>query len=89
VQIDTASLNVSPLYKSILDVLQTSIGPNAQAQFGYNVDVLAPPQFNDAMQNGFQAIISGQKTPEQLAAELQTAWEEGMKTSPTEGTPTS
>ncbi|MFL5758975.1 MAG: ABC transporter substrate-binding protein [Thermomicrobiales bacterium] len=89
VQLDTTSLNVSPLYKSILDVLQTGIGPNAKTKFGYNVDVLAPPQFNDAMTNGFQAIISGQKTPEQVAAELQAAWQEGMKTSPSEGTPTS
>ena len=33
------------------------------SQFGYNVDVLAPPEFNDAMPNGFQAIIAGDKTP--------------------------
>jgi raffinose/stachyose/melibiose transport system substrate-binding protein len=85
VQVDTASLNVSPLYRSILDVLQTGIGPNATAQFGYNVDVLAPPQFNDALQNGIQAVISGDKTPEQLAAELQAAWEAGI-TAPA-GTP--
>jgi raffinose/stachyose/melibiose transport system substrate-binding protein len=83
VQIDTASVDVSPLYRSILDVLQTGIGPNATAQFGYNVDVLAPPQFNEAMQNGFQAIIAGQKTPEQVAAELQAAWEAGMGASAT------
>jgi raffinose/stachyose/melibiose transport system substrate-binding protein len=85
VQVDTASLNVSPLYKSILDVLQTAVG--GQTEFGYNVDVLAPPQFNDAMTNGFQAIISGDKTPEELAAELQTAWEAGMSAAPP-GTPT-
>jgi raffinose/stachyose/melibiose transport system substrate-binding protein len=58
VQVDTATLEVSPLYKSILDTLQSGIGENAQTQFGYNVDVLAPAQFNEAMQNGFQAIIS-------------------------------
>lgn len=88
VKIDTATLDVSPLYKSILDVLQSSIGDNPQVVFGYNVDVLAPPQFNEAMQNGFQAVIAGQKTPEQLAAELQTAWEEGMQ-STAQSTPTS
>jgi raffinose/stachyose/melibiose transport system substrate-binding protein len=87
VQIDTSALDVSPLYKQILDVLQTGIGPNASAQFGYNVDVLAPPQFNDAMQNGFQAVIAGDKTPEQLAAELDAAWKEGM--SAPASTPTS
>ena len=47
-------------------------------QFGYNVDVLAPPEFNDMMLNGFQAILAGDKTPEQQAADLQAAWEEGM-----------
>jgi hypothetical protein len=41
------------------------------------------------MQNGFQAIISGDKTPEELAAELQAAWEEGVSTSPSLATPTS
>jgi hypothetical protein len=30
------------------------------------------------MQNGFQAILAGDKTPEQEAADLQAAWEEGM-----------
>jgi raffinose/stachyose/melibiose transport system substrate-binding protein len=86
---DTASFDVSPLYRSILDVLQTGIGDAATAEFGYNVDVLAPPQFNEAMQNGFQAIIAGQTTPEQLAADLQAAWEEGMAAMGATGTPTS
>jgi raffinose/stachyose/melibiose transport system substrate-binding protein len=89
VQVDTATLEVSELYRSILDTLQTGIGEQPQAQFGYNVDVLAPAQFNEAMQNGFQAVISGDKTPEELAAELQAAWEEGMSTSPSLATPTS
>jgi raffinose/stachyose/melibiose transport system substrate-binding protein len=89
VQTDSSTLDVSPLYKSIIDVLQTGIGPNATAQFGYNVDVLAPPQFNEAMQNGFQAIISGQTTPEQLAADLQAAWEAGYTGQQGSATPTS
>jgi raffinose/stachyose/melibiose transport system substrate-binding protein len=89
VQVDSSTLNVTPLYKSIIDVLQTGIGPNATAQFGYNVDVLAPPEFNEAMQNGFQAIISGQTTPEQLAADLQAAWEAGYTGQQGLATPTS
>ena len=88
VQVDTASLTISPLYKSILETLQTGIGPNATAQFGYNVDVLAPAQFNDAMSNGFQAIISGDKTPEQVVEELQAAWDAGMASSTSSSTPT-
>jgi hypothetical protein len=39
------------------------------------------------MQNGFQAILAGDKTPEQQAADLQAAWEEGMGAS--EATPSS
>jgi len=77
VQTDTTAMDVTPLYRSILEVLQTGIGANATTVFGYNVDVLAPQEFNDAMANGFQAVIAGDKTPEQLTKELQAAWEEG------------
>jgi len=75
VQLDTETLNVSPLFKSVLDVLQSGIA--GETEFGYNVDVLAPPEFNEAMSNGFQAMLSGDKTAEELAAELQAAWEAG------------
>jgi raffinose/stachyose/melibiose transport system substrate-binding protein len=74
VKLDTATLDVAPLFKSIIDVLQTGIA--GETEFGYNIDVLAPPAFNDMMQNGFQAMLSGDKTPEQQAADLQTAWEQ-------------
>lgn len=76
VQLDTATLNVSPLFKSIIDVLQSGIA--GDTEFGYNVDVLAPPAFNEAMSNGFQAMLSGDKTAEQMAADLQAAWEAGQ-----------
>lgn len=72
-QVDTTGLEITPLQQLVLDVLAKAA--NGELQFGYNVDVLAPPAFNDAMQNGFQAIISGDKTPEQVAGELQAAWE--------------
>ena len=49
-----------------------------EIQLGYNIDVLAPAEFNDAMLNGFQAILAGDKTPEQQAADLQAAWEEAI-----------
>jgi raffinose/stachyose/melibiose transport system substrate-binding protein len=48
------------------------------AQFGYNVDVIAPPEFNETMQSGFQAVLAGDRTAEEQAAALQAAWEEGM-----------
>ncbi len=74
--IDTANLEVSPLFKSILDVLASST--NGQTQLGYNIDVLTPPEFNDVMTNGFQAMLAGDKTAEQQAADLQAAWEAGL-----------
>lgn len=64
--------------KSVIDTLQT--GVTGDQQFGYNVDVLAPEAFNTAMQNGFQAMLSGDKTAEEMAAELQAAWESAPTT---------
>ena len=49
-----------------------------EEQLGLNIDVLAPPAFNDVMLNGFQAMLAGDKTAEQQAADMQAAWEEGM-----------
>jgi raffinose/stachyose/melibiose transport system substrate-binding protein len=77
VQFDTSTVQVSPLFKSILDTLQQA--SQQGTLFGYNVDVLAPPQFNDVMTNGFQAMLAGDKTPEQQAADLDAAWKEGMQ----------
>ena len=77
VQFDTSTVQVSPLFKSILDTLQQA--SQQGTLFGYNVDVLAPPQFNDVMTNGFQAMLAGDKSPEQQAADLDAAWKEGMQ----------
>lgn len=78
IQVDVASLNVSPLSKLIIDTLQT--GVTGEQTFGYNVDVLAPEAFNTAMSNGFQAMLSGDKTAEEMAAELEAAWESAQAT---------
>lgn len=77
VEFDAAAVEGSPLFKSVLDTLQSSL--KGEAQLGFNIDVMAPQAFNDAMLNGFQAILSGDKTPEELAAELQVAWTEGAE----------
>lgn len=87
VEFDTASVEGSELFRSILDTLQTA--STEGTVFGSNVDVLAPPQFNDMMSNGFQAILAGDKTPEQQAADLEAAWDEGMAGQEGQATPTS
>jgi raffinose/stachyose/melibiose transport system substrate-binding protein len=84
-EVDLSTIEVSPLTRLVIDTLQ-----NAEAegtQFGYNVDVLAPPEFNAMMESGFQAMLVGDKTAEQQAADLEAAWEEGMPDS--EATPSS
>jgi raffinose/stachyose/melibiose transport system substrate-binding protein len=73
VQLDVENLDVSPLLRSVLEVLDQAA--SGEIQLGYNIDVLAPAEFNDVMQSGFQSILAGDKTPEQQAADLQAAWE--------------
>jgi ABC-type glycerol-3-phosphate transport system substrate-binding protein len=76
VTLDTTGLEVSPLLATVLGVLNSAA--QGDIQLGYNIDVLAPPEFNEVMQSGFQAILAGDKTAEQQAADLQAAWEEAM-----------
>jgi raffinose/stachyose/melibiose transport system substrate-binding protein len=76
VTLDTTNLEVSPLFKSVIEVLNSAA--SGETELGYNIDVLVPPEFNDAMRSGFQAILAGDKTPEEQAADLQAAWEEAI-----------
>ena len=85
VEVDMANIEIGPLNKQIIEALQSA--GDEGVQFGYNVDVLAPPEFNETMSSGFQAILVGDKTPEQEAADLQAAWQEGMPAA--EATPSS
>lgn len=82
-EFDVEALDVTPLQRSVLDTLRRSIA--GEEQLGYNIDVLAPPAFNDVMLNGFQAMLAGDRTAEEQAAAMQAAWEEGMAAA---GTPT-
>lgn len=42
---------------------------------GYNMDVQVPAAFNEVMRSGFQAVLAGDKTPKEQAADMQAAWE--------------
>ena len=72
-EVDTSGMELSPLQVKILDELAR--GATGEIQFGFNIDVIAPPEFNDMMMNGFQQMLAGEKTAEQQAADLQAAWE--------------
>jgi raffinose/stachyose/melibiose transport system substrate-binding protein len=82
--VDTRGLDVPELFKQVLDDLSES--PQAEA-FGYNIDVLAPQNFNEVMLSGFQEVLDGSRSPEEQAAALQNAWEKAKSTGsvPTQG----
>lgn len=69
--VDTQGLDVPELFKQVLDDLSES--PQGKA-FGYNIDVLAPQNFNEVMFSGFQEVIGGSRSPEEQAQLLQEAW---------------
>ncbi len=74
--VDTEGLDVSELFKGVVDDLSRSTEAGA---FGYNIDVLTPQNFNEVMFTGFQEVLGGGKTPQEQVAELQAAWEEAKK----------
>jgi len=41
---------------------------------GFNLDSVMPALWNDAMKNGTQAIINNQKSPQEVANDMQNAW---------------
>lgn len=74
--VDTGGLDVPELFKQVLD----DLSDQGQAQtFGYNIDVLAPQNFNDVMFSGFQEVLNGSRTPEEQATALQEAWAEAKE----------
>jgi raffinose/stachyose/melibiose transport system substrate-binding protein len=69
--VDTRGLDVPELFKKVLDDLSEA----AQAEaFGYNIDVLAPKNYNQVMYTGFEQVIAGTRSPEEQALMLQRAW---------------
>jgi raffinose/stachyose/melibiose transport system substrate-binding protein len=76
IKIVTKDLNISPLFKNVITTINrlTTTGT-----FGYNIDVLTPMNFNTVMSQGFQEVLDGKKTPEEVAKELQAAMEEAKQ----------
>jgi raffinose/stachyose/melibiose transport system substrate-binding protein len=69
--VDTEGLEVSPLFAQVIE--DTAKIAEGSGEFGYNIDVLTTDTFNKTMWDGFQGILTGQKTAEAVAQELQTA----------------
>jgi len=68
--LDTAGLEVSPLFAQVLKDTATL---SSSGDFGYNIDVLTTDAFNEAMYDGVQAVLTGQKKPDEVAADLDAA----------------
>ncbi len=69
-EIETEGLEVSPL---LAQVLEDTAAVTEDRDFGYNIDVMVPDAINEAMYDGFQAVLTGQRTPQQVAASLEAA----------------
>jgi raffinose/stachyose/melibiose transport system substrate-binding protein len=72
--VDTEGLDVDPLLAQVLE--DTAELGEGGGELGYNIDVLMPEQFNQAMFDGVQAVLTGQSTPEEVAAALEAAAQE-------------
>jgi len=69
--IDTTGITATPLFTQVLDDAATIA--DGTSDFGYNIDVLTTAEFNQAMWDGVQAVLTGQATPEEVAANLEAA----------------
>src|SRR3712207_4551193 len=74
--VNPKGLDVPELFKEVLEDLSAS--PEAQS-FGYNLDVVAPQNFNEVMFTGFQEVLNGTRSPAEQAAALQDAWATAKK----------
>lgn len=75
--VDTNGIKASPLFKQILD--DSAKIADGTGDFGYNIDVLTPDAFNNAMWKGMQGLLTDQTTPEKVAGQLQAAYEKSKK----------
>jgi raffinose/stachyose/melibiose transport system substrate-binding protein len=69
-ELDTSDLEVSPLFA---DVLEKTADVAEGGDFGQNIDVVMGDEVNQAMYNGLQALFTGDKTAEEVAADLEAA----------------
>jgi raffinose/stachyose/melibiose transport system substrate-binding protein len=74
--VNPQGLEVPELFKVVLEDFSAS--PEAQS-FGYNIDVLAPQNFNEVMFTGFEEVLDGTRSPVEQAAALQDAWARAKK----------
>lgn len=65
--LDTASMKLSPMLSRVV--------AGASLPLSYNLDVVMPAEWNQAMTAGTQSLLDGSSTSAQVVAAMQTAWE--------------
>jgi raffinose/stachyose/melibiose transport system substrate-binding protein len=75
---DITQFELQPLQSYVLNTLTGANPEMEEFQFGYNVDVVAPLEFNTVLQSNLQALFAGEMTPEEVAADLEQAWSENQ-----------
>jgi raffinose/stachyose/melibiose transport system substrate-binding protein len=73
---NTSGLQLTPLFESVLQDLEQAENPDS---FGYNIDVLAPQNFNTVMFDGFQEVLGGERTAQEQAEALQEAYQKAKE----------
>jgi raffinose/stachyose/melibiose transport system substrate-binding protein len=71
IDFDAENYDLPELLQFAVEALQTT-------EMGHNIDVLTPDTFNTMMGDGFQAMLLGEKSAEEMAADLQRVWEEAI-----------
>ena len=69
-EIDVTKVKASPL---LSQVLKDTAAVTGDSGFGYNIDVMVSDKLKKAMEDGFQGVLTGQRTPQQVAASLEAA----------------
>ena len=72
--VDTSGVDAGPLFTQVLE--QTSKMSSGSGDFGLNIDVLTTNQFNEAMEGGLQSVLTGDRSPQEVADALQAAFEQ-------------
>lgn len=77
VELDASAYDTNELQQRIATAASGDGDPEKNLGYQVNHGLAAAP-FLNMMTEGFQAIIAGDKTPQQQADDLQAAWEEGL-----------
>ena len=78
INVDPTGYEMNDLFRFFVNTIREASQPGSPG-LGYNIDVLTPPEFNTVMLDGFQAVLNGDRTPEEQAQALQEAWEAANK----------